>query len=69
VLSYAGPWRTKGDWWSETAWSRDEWDVLLHSLRPKQQGNFSTGEENETALYRIYRDLRSRRWFVEGIYD
>jgi len=69
VLSYAGPWRTKGDWWSETAWSRDEWDVLLHSLRPKQQGNSSTDEGNETALYRIYHDLRSRRWFVEGIYD
>jgi protein ImuB len=69
VLSYAGPWRTKGDWWSETAWSRDEWDVLLHALRPKYQKEFSNDAGEETALYRIYRDLRARRWFVEGIYD
>lgn len=69
VLSCAGPWRTKGDWWSETAWSRDEWDVLLHALRPKYQKEFGNDAGKETALYRIYRDLRSRRWFVEGVYD
>lgn len=72
VLSYAGPWRTKGDWWSETAWARDEWDVLMHALRPKQQpqqANLDIHEREETALYRLYKDLRSRRWFVEGIYD
>lgn len=69
VLSYAGPWRTKGDWWSETAWTRDEWDVVLHSLRPKVQKESCGEDEEETAVYRIFRDLRSRRWFVEGIYD
>lgn len=68
ILAYAGPWRTKGDWWSETAWARDEWDVLMHSLRPKFQSN-SDKEKEETSLYRIYRDLRSKQWFVEGIYD
>ena len=68
VLALAGPWRTKGDWWSETVWARDEWDVLISSLHPKRRpgsDDFST----ETALYRIYRDLRSSNWFVEGIYD
>jgi len=69
VLSHAGPWRTKGDWWAETVWAREEWDVLLHALRPKVQKAFRKGAEEETVLYRIYRDLRSRRWFVEGIYD
>ena len=68
VLAFAGPWRTKGDWWSETAWARDEWDVLLRSLQPIYRQE-SSEEKDETALYRIYRDLRSRRWFVEGIYD
>jgi protein ImuB len=69
ILALAGPWRTKGDWWSETAWARDEWDVLLQALRPKYQTDSADAAEEETALYRIYRDLRSRRWFVEGIYD
>jgi protein ImuB len=69
VLSFAGPWRTKGDWWSETAWARDEWDVVLHALRPKIHKDSGREDEEETAVYRIYRDLRSRHWFVEGIYD
>ena len=69
ILAFAGPWRTKGDWWSETAWARDEWDVLLHSLRPKFRANSEETGKEETSLYRIYRDLRYKRWFVEGIYD
>lgn len=52
VLSSAGPWRATGDWWSETAWARDEWDVLLGAT-----------------LYRIYQDLRTGQWFIEGAYD
>jgi hypothetical protein len=35
---------------------RDEWDVNL-----KLDGC--------TALYRIFRDLATRKWFVEGMYD
>jgi protein ImuB len=69
VISYAGPWRTKGDWWAETEWARDEWDVLMPALRPKLEKESGKGADGETAMYRIYRDLRSRRWFVEGIYD
>jgi protein ImuB len=68
VLAFAGPWRTKGEWWSETVWSRDEWDVEVQILRPKVQADGKTGKL-ETALYRVYKDLRAKRWFVEGIYD
>jgi len=68
ILAFAGPWKRKGDWWSETPWAREEWDVETRTLRPKVQAEPRGGEE-ETALYRIYKDLRAKRWFVEGIYD
>ena len=69
VLALAGPWRTKGDWWSETVWARDEWDVLISSLHPKRRSGADDFSTEETAVYRIYRDLRSTNWFIEGIYD
>lgn len=40
ILTYAGPWRSSGDWWTENPWNREEWDVSV----------------NDGALYRIYRD-------------
>lgn len=71
VLAHAGPFRSKGGWWSESPWARDEWDVLIPSLRSKYESAFaiSPSKKEETALYRIYLDLRSNCWFVEGIYD
>lgn len=68
VLAFAGPWRTKGDWWSETVWARDEWDIEVRTLRPKFEAN-AEQQDQETALYRVYKDLRAKCWFVEGIYD
>lgn len=53
VVWAAGPWRTSGDWWTLNRWARDEWDVAVES----------------EALYRIYRDLQSGSWFIEGVYD
>lgn len=38
VMQCGGPWRTSGEWWMESAWSRDEWDVLLE----------------DRAIYRVY---------------
>jgi len=71
VLAQAGPWRNSGDWWSETSWARDEWDVTLtenikraHKMRP-----FETVSSPESAVYRIYCDLHTQQWFVEGVYD
>jgi protein ImuB len=61
VVCAAGPWRTTGEWWRADAWARDEWDVAIESgskTSPPLQ-----------VLYRIYRELRSGSWFVEGIYD
>lgn len=69
ILAFAGPWKRKGDWWSEAPWAREEWDVAIRTLRPKVQAENAYRSENETALYRVYKDLRAKRWFVEGIYD
>ena len=56
VIALAGPWRTTGDWWRDDRWARDEWDVTL-----ERQGHHT--------LYRIYRELNTENWFVEGNYD
>jgi protein ImuB len=71
VLAQAGPWRNSGDWWNESSWARDEWDVsltenikLAHKTR-----HFETIVNPEAAVYRIYFDLHTQQWFVEGVYD
>ncbi len=53
ILEAAGPWRSSGDWWDAARWSRDEWDVALDC----------------GGVFRIFRDLETHTWFVEGVYD
>jgi protein ImuB len=48
-----GPWRTAGNWWNADAWNRDEWDVEIASA----------------GMYRLFQEIDSRRWFLEGSYD
>ncbi|HKR61917.1 MAG TPA: hypothetical protein VJS64_19675 [Pyrinomonadaceae bacterium] len=64
VVRLAGPWRRTGDWWRDDCWARDEWDVVV-----EQSGLTTGGKKDNQALYRIYRELRSGVWFVEGNYD
>jgi protein ImuB len=59
VICVSGPWRTSGDWWRPDLWVRDEWDIAVADSISKQSD----------VVCRIYRDLRSDDWFVEGIYD
>jgi protein ImuB len=56
VVELAGPWRTTGDWWRDDSWARDEWDVTLERL-------------GRHTHYRVYRELKTENWFVEGNYD
>ncbi|MGH9968745.1 MAG: hypothetical protein ACREBG_13075 [Pyrinomonadaceae bacterium] len=68
VLRLGGPWRTTGDWWRGSSWARDEWDVVVEN---RSEGSL-TGRHKDPPLqvfYRIYRELSSGTWFVEGIYD
>jgi len=63
VVNVSGPWRTTGDWWRDDCWARDEWDVALESVGKGYDG------QNRRAVYRIYKELSSGNWFVEGNYD
>jgi protein ImuB len=53
VVAAAGPWRTAGEWWATTAWSREEWDVALAG----------------GAVYRLALDRASGAWCVDAVYD
>lgn len=53
VVDCAGPWRTAGEWWTDTAWSREEWDVTLP----------------DGAVYRLARDCTAGLWTVDAVYD
>lgn len=67
VVAASGPWRTTGDWWRDSRWQRDEWEVAA-SLVPRRM-NEEDPMEAEMALYRISYDLANSRWMVEGSYD
>jgi protein ImuB len=57
VIRASGPWHGCGEWWDAAGqWLREEWDINLTL-------------DGHTALYRIYRDLQTSSWFVEGMYD
>ena len=57
IAKTSGPWQREGNWWEAVeAWKREEWDIY------GQNGP-------EACLYRLYRDLHSGKWFVEGMYD
>jgi protein ImuB len=56
VLAASGPWSCSGDWWNESVWARQEWDVALKTRAG-------------IGFYRIYRDRIRERWFVEGVFD
>jgi protein ImuB len=56
VREIAGPWRVSGQWWSESNWCREEWDVRLAA-------------ESAERVCRIAYDPRSRCWYVQGTYD
>ena len=68
VVSAAGPWRRQGEWWASArgddaavgadsaapdAYARDYYDLALA----------------DGGVYRVYRELNSAQWFIDGLYD
>jgi protein ImuB len=56
VVMHAGPWRRSGEWWSQSNWCREEWDVLL-------------ADRSSEKICRIAHDPSSRCWYLVGTYD
>ncbi|HWR16684.1 MAG TPA: DNA polymerase Y family protein [Terriglobales bacterium] len=70
VVWCAGPWRTSGEWWNKEPWEREEWDVAIKSQSADGSSRLASSMTASYALlYRVYRDLLSGTWFVEGEYD
>lgn len=53
VVSWAGPWRIRTEWWGERVYWREYYDVQL----------------SDGGLYRLFRDNEQQQWFVDGVYD
>ncbi|MEW5978699.1 MAG: DNA polymerase Y family protein [Acidobacteriota bacterium] len=69
VAAAAGPWNSCGDWWNPRYWSREEWDVILEDPPARRVKESLHEIRSGRGAYRIYRDLLSGHWFVEGEYD
>jgi protein ImuB len=70
VIGISGPWSSSGEWWQETVWHHDEWDlaVQFHSNK-KRNDSVDSSSEPQDAIYRIYYDALQQSWFLHGIYD
>jgi hypothetical protein len=54
VVARAGPWRHDGEWWRDGAgFARDYYELAL----------------DDGGVYRVFRDLKSQRWYLDGVYD
>lgn len=56
VVETAGPVRLSGQWWKETHWTREEWNVHLVN-------------NTTDCVCEIAYDPRSRCWYIQGVYD
>lgn len=60
IVRASGPWRASGEWWKD-GWARNKWDVAL-KMR-------ASGSEDRQLVCRIFQDLQTGSWFIEGVYD
>ena len=81
VVSAAGPWRRQGEWWAAAAngngdgiAARDDHVPVAAGLANASAPAAYARDYYDLALadggvYRVYCDLYSGKWFVDGIYD
>lgn len=52
-----GPWLSGGDWWNESIWGDEQWDVIARA------------ESSLPLVCRLARDFVQNCWHVAGLYD
>jgi len=60
VVHASGPWRFSGQWWEESSWGEDAWEIEL---------SFSGKAAPSSGVYCIVFDAPQKKWFVRGSYD
>jgi protein ImuB len=52
-----GPWIAEGNWWCETLWGSEQWDLIARA------------QDNSLLCCCIMRDLMNGRWQIVSLYD
>ena len=52
-----GPWLKGGDWWNESIWGNEQWDVIGKT------------DDNVRLVCRLSYDFLHKDWHVAGLYD
>jgi hypothetical protein len=80
VVSAAGPWRRQGEWWEHAAngngdaarsadHDRDADGLVNLSASSAYARDYYDLALADGGVYRVYCDLYSGKWFVDGLYD
>jgi hypothetical protein len=70
VVSAAGPWRRQGEWWAAAQSSEDSaTEALPNNSSAAYNRDYYELALADGAVYRIYCDLSTGKWFADGIYD
>jgi protein ImuB len=52
-----GPWLTSGDWWNQSRWNFEQWDLVAHT------------QEGGLLCCCVIRDILQDRWQIAALYD
>jgi protein ImuB len=60
VVQASGPWRLSGNWWGESFWQEDAWEVELR---------FAGETASDSGVYCLAFDALQKKWFMRGRFD